>query len=84
MAKKTMTNLISRIQPVVTALKKNPGNRKKILSDIKKYWRQAFYNWFYNIDQALGSDKFFRCLKTIVRQYKRLRVLVLLFKPSII
>lgn len=37
MAKKTITDLIGYIQPVVTALKKNSSNRVKIFSDIGKY-----------------------------------------------
>ena len=37
MAKKTMTDLIWRIQSVVTALKKNSGNRSRMLSNIEKY-----------------------------------------------
>ncbi len=38
MAKKTMTDLIRRLQPVVTTLKKNPGNRSSTLTAIKQYW----------------------------------------------
>ena len=71
-----MTDLIGRIEPIVTALKKNSGHRSRTLSDIRKYWEQVFYNRFYNIDKALGSDKFFCHLGSIVRQYKRLRMLV--------
>ncbi len=37
MAKKTMTDLIRHIQPVVTVFKKKPGNRAKTFSDIGKY-----------------------------------------------
>lgn len=33
---------------------------------MKKYWKQAFYNLFYNIAKALGSNKFFY-LKTTIR-----------------
>lgn len=44
MAKQTMTDLIRRIQPVVTVLKKQPGNRSRTLSDLEKYWRLAFYD----------------------------------------
>ena len=76
MAKETMTDQIVRIQPVVTALKKNSGNWSKTLSDIRKYWGQALYNWFDNIEKELRSDKFFCCLGTIIRQYKRLRMLI--------
>ena len=76
MAKETMTDLIGRIQPVVTTLKKNSGNRSRTLSDIGKYWGQAFYNRFYNINKVLESDKFFRRLGTIVRQYKCSRIFI--------
>lgn len=38
-ANKTMTDLIYCIQPVVTALKKNPDNRSKTLLDLGKYWK---------------------------------------------
>lgn len=44
MAKETMNNLIRRIQPLVTALKKNPSNWAKTLLDIEKYWGQTLYN----------------------------------------
>ena len=70
-AKETMTDLIGYIQLVVTALKKNSGNRSRKVLDIGKYWGRALYNRFYNINKALGSNKFFRCLETIVRQYNR-------------
>ncbi len=38
MVKETMTNLVRRLQPVVTALKKYPGNRSNTLTAIKQYW----------------------------------------------
>ena len=76
MGKEMITDLIGRIQPVVTALKKNLDNRLRTLLDIEKYWGQTFYNRFYNIDKTLGSDKFFCRLGTIVRQYKRSQMLV--------
>lgn len=43
---------------------------------IEKYWGHTFYNWFYNIDKALDFDKFFCSFGTIVRQYKRIQILV--------
>lgn len=67
MAKKMITDLIGRIQPIVTALKKNFESRSRTLLNIKKYWGQAFYDWFYNIDKVLGFDKFFCCLRIIVK-----------------
>ncbi len=76
MAKKTMTDLVCHLQPVVTAWKKNSGNRSSTFVAIKQYWGQALYNRFENIDKALGFDKFFRRLGTVVRQYKRRRMLV--------
>ncbi len=37
MAKETMTDLVCRLQPVVTALKKNLGNQSSTLAAIKQY-----------------------------------------------
>ena len=74
--KERITDLIGHIQPVMTVLKKNSGNRLRMLPDIGKYWERVLYNRFYNIDKALGLDKFFRCLGTIERQYKRSQMLV--------
>lgn len=48
MAKQTMTDLIGRLQPFVTALNKPPGNRSSTLSAINKYWGQALYDRFYH------------------------------------
>ncbi len=76
MTKETMTDLVCRLQPVVTALKKNPRNWSSTLAAIKQYGGQAFYNRFKNIDKALGSDKFFRRLGTDVRRYKSRQMLV--------
>lgn len=70
MAQKTMTDLIRRIQLIVTTLEKYSDNQLRILSDIKKYWKWPFYDRFYNINKALDFDKFFCHLGTIVRQYK--------------
>ena len=78
MAKETMMNLVAHIQSIVSALRKSPGNRSKTLEDIEKYWGQALYNWFSNIDKALGSDKFFCYLGTVVKQYKNSQMLVAL------
>ncbi len=76
MAKETMTNLVRRLQSIVTALKKNPGNRSSTLATIKQYWGRALYDRFENIDKALGSDKFFHRLGTVVRRYKSRQMLV--------
>ncbi len=78
MAKDTMTDLVGHLQPVVTALKKSTGNQASTLLAISQYWGQALYNRFANIDKALGSDKFFRCLGIVVRQYKSREMLVVL------
>ncbi len=76
MARKTITDLDCRLQPVVTALKKNPNNQSSTLTTIKQYWGQALYDWFKNIDKALGSDKFFCRLGTVVWQYKSRWILI--------
>lgn len=67
MIKKTITNLIWDIQFIITRLKKNHRNWLRTLLDIKKYLKQAFYNWHYNINKALGFDKFFCYLRTNIR-----------------
>lgn len=61
-----MTDLIGRLYSVVITLNKTPGNRLTTLATINKFEEQAFYHWFYNIDQGLGFDKFFCFLGTIV------------------
>ncbi len=71
-----MTDLVRRLQPVVMALKKNPGNQSSTLAAIKQYWGQALYNRFEKIDKALGSNKLFCRLGTIVRRYKSRQILV--------
>ncbi len=76
MAKKTMTDLILHLQPAVTVLKKNLGNRSCTLVAIKQYWEQALYDWFENIDKALDSNIFFCRLGTVVRQYKSRQMLI--------
>ncbi len=76
MAKETMIDLIRRLQPVVTALKKNSGKRSGTLAAIKQHQEQALYDRFENIDKALGSDKFFYHLGTVVQQYKSRQMLV--------
>ena len=67
MTQKTMTDLIRRIQLIVTTLEKYSDNQLRTLSDIKKYWKWSFYDRFYNINKVLGFDKFFCHLGTIVR-----------------
>ena len=78
MAKVNMSVLFACIQSIIFSLRNSSVNRSKTLEDIKKYWGQAFYNWFFIIDKALGSDKFFRHLRTVVRQYKSSRMFVAL------
>lgn len=80
--KEIMTNLIDHLQPVMMAIKKNPNNRLTTLLAINKYWRQAFYNWSYNIDKPLNSNKLFYCLEIIVWQYKHIQILVALWASN--
>lgn len=65
--KNTMTDLVGRLQPVVTILKKSTGNWPNTLLVIKQYWGQGLYDWFANIDKVLGSNKFFCHLGTVVQ-----------------
>ncbi len=65
-AKDTMTDLVGHLQSVVTILKKSTGNWANTLLVIKQYWGQGLYDWFANINKALGSNKFFCCLGTVV------------------
>lgn len=45
---------------------------------MNKYWRQALYNKFYNINKTTDCNKFFYYLKTIIRYYKNTQMLVTL------
>lgn len=73
-----MTDLMNCLQPVVIAVNKPLNNRTITHVVINQYWGQALYNRFYNIDKELGFEKFFHCLETIVRQYKRAQMLIAL------
>ena len=75
-----MTNLISQLKTFVIAINRSFGNRNQenTLLTISKYWEQAFYNCFYNIDKSLGSDKYFCHLGTIVKQDKSVQMLIAL------
>lgn len=69
MARETMTNLISQLQIFMMAKNRFSGNNnwESVLSAINKYWEQAFYHCYHNIDKLLGYDKYFYCLGTIIR-----------------
>ena len=71
MAKDTMTGIIMRHWPHITANKEKSVFHNKTLAAIDKYWPGiGFYERFYQIDEAAGSDKFFRRVGTIIRRYK--------------
>ena len=71
MAKDTMTGIMPSLRPHLLANKKKDVFRSKTLAAIDKYWPgMGFYRSFYQIDEAVGSDRFFRCVDTIVRRYK--------------
>ena len=71
MAKDTMTGIITRLRPHITANKEKGVFRSKTLAAIDKYWPgMGFYKRFYQIDEAAGSDRFFRRVGTVVRRYK--------------
>ena len=76
MAKEIIIDLFYHLQPFVTTLKKNPNNWSSRLAAINKYWKQAFYNWFKNIDKVLSSNKFFCHLGIVVKQYKNRQLLI--------
>ena len=71
MAKDTMTGIITRLRPHITTNKEKSVFCSKTLAAIDKYWPgMGFYERFYQIDEAAGSDRFFRCVGTVVRRYK--------------
>lgn len=71
-----MTVLVARLQPYVAASKKDTGYRAKTLIAIEKHWGRALYERFYQIDEVLGSDKFFRRVETVVRRYRGARMVI--------
>ena len=71
MAKDTMIGIIMRLYPHITANKEKNVFRSKTLAAVHKYWPGiGFYKRFYQIDEAVGSDRFFRHVGTVVRRYK--------------
>lgn len=81
--KETLTILVIRLQPYMTTLKKNTGYQVKTLLAIRKYWEQAFYNRFYQINEVLGSEIFFCCVRLLYRD-TRVYKLLLLYRQSTI
>ena len=80
MTRETMTNLISQLQLFVMVMNRSFDNRKweSSLLAISKYLGQACYDCFNNIDKLLGSDKYYCRLRTIVKRYKGVQMLVAL------
>ena len=71
MAKDTMTGIITRLRPHITANIEKGIFRSKTLAAINKYWPgMGFYERFYQIDEAARSDRFFRRVGTVVQRYK--------------
>ena len=71
MAKDTMTSIITRLCPHITANKEKGVFCNKTLAAIDKYWPGiGFYERFYQIDEAVGLDRFFRRVGIIVWRYK--------------
>ena len=80
MAKNTMTGIITRLRPHITANKEKGVFRSKTLAAIDKYWPgMGFYKKFYQIDEAAGSDRFFRRVGTVVRKYKGPRRIIVVW-----
>ena len=67
MAKNTMTGIITRLCLFITVNKEKGVFCSKTLVAIDKYWSDmGFYKRFYQIDEAVGSDGFFRRVGTFV------------------
>lgn len=65
-----MSDLFARLRPYVIANKRKGEHRTNIFKAINKYWKRVYYKRFYQMDKVIGSDKFFCCTGTIVRQYR--------------
>ena len=64
---------MTKFRPHITANKEKNVFCSKTLAAIDKYWPGiGFYKKLYQIDEAAGSDKFFRGVGTVVRRYKGL------------
>lgn len=79
MAKNIITDLVHRLQLVMMALTKTPGNWASILVAINQYLWQTLYNLFKNIDKALGFNRFFCYLRMVIRQFKSIQMIVALW-----
>ena len=77
MAKDTMTGIITRLRYHIIAHKEKGVFRSKTLTAMDKYWPgMEFYERFYQIDEAVGSNKFFRRFGTVMRRYKSLHQII--------
>lgn len=67
-----MINLINRLEIFVTAINKffKAFNQSIIFFTLSKYWKQAFYNCFHNLNKLLGCNKQFLFLWIVLRYYK--------------
>lgn len=78
LTKKTITDPIYHLQPVVMILNKTLDNWLSIFAVINQYQVQVFYNRFENIEKALSSNKFFYHLGIVIQQYKSRQILVII------
>lgn len=69
MDKETKSVLFAQLQPSVVALKKDTGHRSTKFKAIQKYWGVALYERFYQLDEVMRSDKFYRRVGTIEWKY---------------
>lgn len=69
-AKDTMVGIIANLRPHITVNKGKSENRASTLKALEKHWGRAYYERFYQRDEVISSDKFFRQVGTIVWQYQ--------------
>ena len=71
MAKDTITGIIIRLRLHIIVNKEKTVFFSKTLAVIDKYWLgMRFYKRFYQIDEAIGSNRFFRYVGIIMKRYK--------------
>lgn len=59
MARNTISDFFSKLRPHVNANKKKGKLCINILQAIDKYLDRAYYKRFFQMNEVIGSDKFF-------------------------
>ena len=67
MARDILAGIVASLQPHITANKKKSKNRVSIFKALEKHRDRVYYKRFYQIDEVIGSNKFFRQVDTIVQ-----------------